>query len=127
MKAAAENIAVLASRSNDDGEKTVSARRLHARLAAHVVGTAAGPVGPLAARHRDRRYRPWPRACRALERPDPRRAYLLGGAAYAAGRSRHARTDAARRYPPQTGGVAARRAGICHRRHDLAVQGGARR
>ena len=58
------------------------------RLAAHAVGAPARPARPLAARHRDRRHRAWARARRALERPDPRRAYLLGRAAHAAGRGR---------------------------------------
>ena len=107
--------------------KTVRAGHLHPRLAADAVGAAARSAGPLAARYRDRRYRPWPGAGRALERADQRRAYFLGGAAYAAGRSRDARADAARRCPLAARRAAARCAGICHRRHDLAVQGGARR
>src|SRR5882757_3859254 len=68
---------------------------VHPGLAADAVGTAARSFGPLAARYRDRRYRPWSRAGRALERPDQRCAYFFGGAAHAAGRSRIARADAA--------------------------------
>ena len=72
-------------------------RRLHPGLAADVVGTPARSAGPLAAGYRDRRYRPWPGAGRALERADQRRAYLLGGAAHAAGRGRAAPAEAADR------------------------------
>ncbi len=90
-----ENCASRASRQND-GAKTVR-RIVHPRLAADAVGTTARSARPLAARYRDRRHRPRPGARRALERPDQRRAYLLGGAAHAAGRSRAARADAARR------------------------------
>ena len=42
------------------------------RMAAHAVGTAARHHRPVAPRRRDRRHRAWPRAGRALERPDPR-------------------------------------------------------
>src|ERR1700738_4590375 len=124
MKPAPENIASRASKSND-GQKIVRSRNVAPRLAADVVGAAARSPGPLAARYRNRRYRPRPGAGRALERPDQRRAYLFGGAAYAIGRGGDAPADAARRCPVAAGGAAARRAGICHRRHDLAVQGGA--
>ncbi len=58
----------------------------HARLAAHAVGPPARPARSLAARYRDRGHRPRARAGGALERPDDRRAYLLGRAALAAGR-----------------------------------------
>src|SRR5207248_8897496 len=40
------------------------------RLAADVVRAAARSARPLAARYRNRRHRPWPCACRALERAD---------------------------------------------------------
>src|SRR5712692_5342421 len=124
MKPAPENIASRASKSND-GRKIVRSRNVAPRLAADVVGAAARSPGPLAARRRDRRYRPRPGAGRALERPDQRRAYFFGGAAHAFGRGRDARADAARGCPIEARGTAARCAGICHRRHDLAVQGGA--
>ena len=55
-------------------------------LAADAVGAQARPARPLAARHRDRGHRPRPRLRRPLERPDPRRAPLFGGGAFAAGR-----------------------------------------
>ena len=83
-----------ASRPND-GEKIVRAAAVDPRLAADVVGAPARSARSLAARHRDRRHRPWPGARRALERADQRRAYLLGRAAHAAGRGRAARADAA--------------------------------
>src|SRR5258708_33115312 len=118
-RAAAEPIAAPASRSND-GPEIVRLRYLHPGLAADAVGAAARSLGSLAARYRNRRYRPWPRSRRTLERADQRRAYLLGGAAHAAGRGRHARADAARRCHIPDGGAAARRARICHRRYDLA-------
>ena len=66
-------------------------------LAAHAVGPPARPARPLPARCRDRGHRAWPRARGALERADQRRAYLLGGAAHAAGRGDRARADAAAR------------------------------
>src|SRR5206468_1984029 len=91
------------------------------------VGAAARSARPLAARYRNRRHRPWPCARCALERADQRRPYFLRGAAHAAGRSRDARADAAGRCRLPARGIAARCAGIRHRRHDLAVQGGARR
>src|SRR5260370_13292424 len=111
-----------ASKSNDS-RKIIRARNFHPRLAADVVGAAARSPGPLAAGYRDRRYRPWPRARRALERANPRRAYFLGGATHASGRSRDARADAAPRCQVPARGAAARCPGIRHRRHDLAVPG----
>src|ERR1700692_763048 len=95
---AAASTAPPASKSND-GQETVRAGNLQPRLAADAVGAAARSPGPLTAGYRDRRYRPWPRAGRALERPDQRRAYFLGGAAHAVGRSRDARADAELRCP----------------------------
>ena len=53
-----------ASKPND-GEKIIRARTVHPRLAADAVGAAARSARPLAARYRDRRYRPWLRASRA--------------------------------------------------------------
>src|SRR5260370_38719991 len=96
MKAARGNTARGASKSND-GQKTVRAQDFRPRLAADAVGAAARSAGPLAARYRDRRYRSWASARGALERANPRRAYFLGGAAHAAGRSRDARATAAPR------------------------------
>src|SRR5882724_13567785 len=93
-KAAPENGARRASKPND-GRQAVGGR--YPRLAADAVGAKAGSARPLAARYRDRRHRPWPGAGGALERADPGRAYLLGGAAYAAGRSRDARAGPADR------------------------------
>src|ERR1700692_3636529 len=106
MKPAPENSASRASKPND-GQKIVRSRNVAPRLAANVVGAAARSPGPLAAGHRNRRYRPWPGAGRTLERPDQRRAYFLGGATHAVGGSRDARADAARRCPLQAGGTAA--------------------
>src|SRR6266852_2846463 len=126
MKAARESIARRALKPNDR-RKILRARRFHPRLAADAVGAAARSPGPLAARYRDRRYCPRPGARRALERANPRRAYFLGGTAHAVGRSRDAPADAAPRCQVPARGAVARCAGICHRRHDLAVQGGARR
>src|SRR5260370_16225356 len=103
MKPAPENIASRASKSND-GQEIVGSRNVAPRLAADVVGAAARSPGPLAARRRDRRYRPRPGAGRALERPDQRRAYFFGGAAHAFGRSRDARADAARGCPIEAPG-----------------------
>src|SRR6202158_3821908 len=126
MKPAPESIARRVSKSND-GETIFRNCNDHPRLAADVVGTAARSPRSLADGYRDRRYRPRPGACRALERADPRRAYFFGGAAHASGRSRDARADPARRCHLPARRAAARCAGIRHRRHDLAVQGGARR
>src|SRR5258707_10794113 len=97
MTPAPESIARRASKSNDGPKKAVRARNLRPRLATDVVGAAPRSLGPLAAGYRDRRYRARPGARRALERPDPRRAYFLGGTAHAIGRSGDARADAARR------------------------------
>ena len=103
-------------------------RRAAARLAAHAVGPPARPARPLAARHRDRRHRAWAGPRRALERPDRRRPRLLGRAAFAAGRGRSFCAVAPERRARRAAGrAAARRAGICDRRHDLAVQVGGRR
>src|SRR5256886_3561773 len=124
MKAARGSIARRASKPNDR-RKLVRAQDFRPRLAADVVGAAARSPGSLAAGYRDRRYRSWLGARGALERPDPRRAYFLGGAAHAVGRSRDARADAAPRCRVPARGAVARCAGIRHRRHDLAVQGGA--
>ena len=99
-----------------------------ARVAAHAVGAPARPDRPLAARHRDRRHRARPRPRRALERADAR--------ARRSSPSRSIRCWSRRSSPRSTPrapraatarGAAARRAGICDRRHDLAVQGGDRR
>ena len=99
-----------------------------ARLAAHAVGPPARPARSLAARHRDRGHRARPRPRGALERPDHRRAHLLGRAAHAAGRGdRAAPASASLDRPAGARDAAARRAGIRDRRHDLAVQGGDRR
>ena len=87
---AASRSAARASKPND-GEETRPPTDT-ARLAADAVGPAARPARSLAARHRDRRHRPRPGARRALERPDQRRAHLLGRAAHAAGRGRDARS-----------------------------------
>src|SRR6266576_149406 len=124
MRLAAETFVSPALKSNDD-KKIDRNQSAPSRLAADVVGTAARSLGPLAARHRDRRYRPWPGAGGAVERPDQRRAYFLGGAAYALDRGGDARADPADGSPRSARSIAARRAGIRHRRHDLAVQGGA--
>ena len=74
-----------ASKPNDDPQGLSAPPMPQPGLAAHAVGPAARPARPLAARYRDRRHRPWAGAGRALERPDPRRTHLLGGAAHAAG------------------------------------------
>src|SRR5258706_7937536 len=127
MTPAPESIARRASKSNDGPKKAVRARDLRPRLATDAVGAAARSAGSLAAGYRDRRYRPRPGARRALERPDPRRTYFLGGTAHAPGRSGDARPDPAPRCRLPVSCAAARCAGICHWRHDLAVQDGARR
>ena len=81
-------------RSEDAAMPRTTAQRTEsrptARLAAHAVGTPARPARSLAARRRDRGHRAWARARRALERPDQGRAYLLGGAAFPAGRDHRA-------------------------------------
>src|ERR1700728_5260584 len=82
-KAALANAAALASKSND-GQET-GWRPGDARLAAHAVGPAAQFDRPLPARYRNRRYRPWARARRPLERADVGCAYLFGGTAHVAG------------------------------------------
>src|SRR5580692_13119255 len=105
MKAAPANAAALASKSND-GQET-GWRPGDARLAAHAVGPAAQSDRPLPARYRNRRYRPRAGTGGALERTDVGRAYLLGGAAHLAGRSRHARTKSAHRHQLATRRVAA--------------------
>ena len=97
------------------------------RLAAHAVGPPARPARPLPARRRDRGHRARARPRRALERPDLRRAHLLGRAAHAAGRGDRASALAAARPQAAAGDPAARRARVRDRRHDLAVQGGDRR
>ena len=97
-----------------------------ARLAAHAVGPPARSARPLAARCGDRRHRAWAGARGALERTDQRRAYFLGRAAHAAGRSDGAPENAEPRQKSAARAVPARCRRICDRRHDLAVQGGDR-
>ena len=102
-----------ASKSND--AKTVSSAQLQPRVAADALGATARPPGSLSAGYRDRRYRPWPGASRAVEWTDERRAHFLGCATHAVGGSGDARASAARRCQRAARGVAARRPGICHR------------
>src|SRR5882762_10566638 len=94
MKPAPENIAAPASKSND-GQKIFRDCDLHPGLAADVVGPAPRSFGPLAAGYRNRRHRPWPGARCALERPDKRRAYFLGGGAHAERKRRDERAEPA--------------------------------
>ena len=85
-------------------------------------------IDPSPARHRDRRHRPRAGARGALERPDPGARDLLRRPAFAAGRGAvRGQGCAAPAARGAAGGAAARRARICDRRHDLAVQGGDRR
>ena len=96
-----------------------------ARLAAHAERAAARSARPLAARHRDRGHCAWARPRRPLERPNRRRACLLGGRACLL-----VETIAGALAPGLDGGFRLasfdpRRAGICHRRPDQPVQGGA--
>src|ERR1700722_3325557 len=104
MKAAPASAAAPASKSNDGPE---TGWGNITRLAAHAVGPAAQSDRPLPARYRNRRYRPRAGTGGALERTDVGRAYLLGGAAHLAGRSRHARTKSAHRHQLATRRVAA--------------------
>ena len=84
-------------------------------------------LDPVAARHRDRGHRAWARPRRPLERPDDRRSCLLGGGALPARRDHRRRAFARARPPLPARGPDPRCAGICHRRPDQPVQGGARR
>src|ERR1700722_20829898 len=84
MKAAPANAAARASKSND-GQEIVWKPGFRTRLAADAVGPAAQSDRPLAARHRNRRYRPRAGARGALEWTNQRAAHLLGGAAHLAG------------------------------------------
>ena len=103
-------------------------RSAAARLAAHAVRPAARPARPLAARHRDHPTSPTGlRASRAGTARPP---------ATMPSRWRSIRCWSRRSFGMQqpdvdrrtaAGGAAARCAGICDRRHDLAVQGGGRR
>ena len=98
----------------------------HARLAAHAVRPPPRPARSLAGRHRDRGHRPRPGPRRPLERPDGRRARLLGRPARAGGRGDRGRACSPTRAALAAGRAAARCARIRDRRPDQPVQGGAR-
>ncbi len=97
------------------------------RLATHALRPPPRPARSLAAGRRDRGYRPWPCARRAVERTDDRRPRLLGRAAFSAGGGHRLPDKAGAGAPLAPRRAAARCAGICDRRHDLAVQGRHRR
>src|SRR5579864_2229048 len=115
---------------NANAVETAAARRARRarppRLAAHAVGPPARPARPLPARHRDRGHRPWPGAGGALERPDHRRARLFRRTALCGGRGDRRPRRAGARGALEAGRPVARRSRVRDRRHDLALQGGAR-
>ena len=99
-----------------------------ARLAAHAVGTAARSARSLAARHRDRGHRPWAGAGGALERPDQgRRMPSRWPSIRCSSRRSSPISSPTLDRAGAACGASSRCAGICDRRHDLALQGGARR
>src|SRR5690606_19558445 len=63
-------------------KRPFQSRRGAARVAAHAVGTPTRSARPFTTRCRDRGYRAWARARRALEWADDRHARILSGAAF---------------------------------------------
>ena len=114
------------SASEHDRSQTTAAAIGRARARAWqrmLSGRRLDLLDPAPQGHRGRGHRPWPRPGRALERPDGRRARLLGRPARAAGGGDRHRHAPGFDEPLAARGAAARRPGICDRRPHQPLQG----